>query len=131
MLDVGTSIDAAAPLAPHFDACPAVDPYRLPPASVEYPTDPGSNNFGGTHCGHLYLRAAIACVPIKEILGSVIDRHAIRGAIVARHLLERGPGLGKATQPGLLEADPLHGAQPAPVERGVQVIQEHAKPVDG
>ena len=38
-----SSGDPAAPLAPNFDARPAVDPYRLPPASVEHPTDPSSN----------------------------------------------------------------------------------------
>jgi hypothetical protein len=121
------SIDPAAPLAPNFDARSAVDPYRLPPAPVEGPTDPGSNRLDAKHRGHLCLRAAIACVPVKEFLGSVIDRRTI----VSRHLLQSGSGLGKATQPGLFQADPLHGAQPAAVERVAQVIQEQANRVDG
>ena len=104
------------------------DPYRLPAASVERLTDPGSNKLGGKHGAYLCLRAATACVlSIGEITGLVIDR----GPIVSRHLLQSGWGLGKATQPGLLQADPLHGAQSAAVERVAQVIQEQAERVDG
>jgi len=76
-------IDPTAPFALKFDARPAVDPYRLPPVPMERPTDPGSNRFAGKHGEHLYLRAAIACVPIKGFFGLVIDRRTI----VSRHLL--------------------------------------------
>jgi len=47
-----------------------------------------------------------------------------RSPIVARHLLEGRTRFRKAAQLGLLQANPLHGAQPAPVERLAQVIQE-------
>jgi len=82
----GRSIDPAAALAPNLKPRLSGDPYRLPPAAVERPTDPTSNKLGDKHGGHPCLRAAIACVRrIQEILGSVSDR----GSIVSRQLLER------------------------------------------
>jgi hypothetical protein len=85
------SIDPAAPFAPDFKPRLSGNPYRLPPSPVKRLTDPSSNKLGGKHRGHLCLRAAIACVPIKEILGSVIDRRSI----IACQLLERRRDSGR------------------------------------
>jgi hypothetical protein len=67
---------------------------------------------------------------LSFFLGPVVagDRGS---SVVAGNFLERGLGVREAAQAGLLEADPLQSAPPAPIAGGSQVIQEQGDRMDG